>query len=131
MNRVGIVIDPAAPDCPLCLKQFKRMSTPMGDHYVCHTDQIAIHVKDPFVGKWPEMEKQLTGEGDIAGIPCPACKERMRWFGTSSGYQKATCPNPRCKAAVEIGDEEEMNQRLQKDAKHVGGQPQQRRVIEP
>jgi len=106
--KLDLRLDIKTPKCPLCHKQMERELRLKRGIYVfaCHTPGtcgIAIAVDDPFVGKW-EAVLDKTTKG--AGIPCPmaetkrACKGKMRYFATRTGYMKAVCPESKCGAKV-------------------------------
>jgi len=56
----------------------------------CKTDEIAVNIMDPVVGKWEKHEK----------VPCPNCGADMRVFFTSVGFMLAKCPKKGCGAEV-------------------------------
>lgn len=101
----------SAPRCPLCHEFMERAY----DHkmrvfiFKCDTPRsclIRIDVNDPFVGRWDEALHNATG-GE--GIECPmakterACKGKMRYFATGTGYMQAVCPEKKCGAKISNG----------------------------
>ena len=94
------------PDCPLCLKPFKKVIYPLEQFYVCFTDMVSINVKDPSIYLWAEYKPEDKE------IPCPRpqCQAEMRFFFRLDGFMKTKCTNKKCQATItseEIPDREE------------------------
>jgi hypothetical protein len=97
-------LDVKTPHCPLCHEFMVREFRPKQACYVfaCRGDvkkvgavyhrSIAIRVDDPFVGRWDEAVKE---ENELL-CPNPRCDkyqhEKLRFFGTRTGYMLAMCP---------------------------------------
>lgn len=96
------IIDPAVPNCPLCDTKFIRVFVDRQEYYICKRDMISINVKDPFVGRW----KEIDNKDEPLLCDNPKCRGRLKWFGRSDGYMKAICPNKKCGFTVEITGEE-------------------------
>ncbi|HDY86565.1 MAG TPA: hypothetical protein ENH82_00435 [bacterium] len=94
------IIDPAAPNCPLCDKKMLRTVWEGVDFYYCRLDVVAIRKDDPNIDQW----KNYVPE-DSNAIICSVekCRAKMNFFFRSDGFMKAVCSNPRCRAAVETG----------------------------
>ncbi len=94
------------PDCPLCLKPFKKVMYPDNSFYVCFTDMISINVKDPSIYLWADYKPE---DREIM-CPRPQCEAEMRFFFRADSYMKAKCTNKHCQATIsseEIPDREE------------------------
>lgn len=107
--------DVKTPSCPLCHDEMKRELRVKRGIYVfaCAGVEAAVKhkpivcaVDDPFVGRWEEAQHKAT-EGQ--GTPCPmsessrACKGKMRYFATRTGFMLAVCPEPTCGAQMSNG----------------------------
>lgn len=92
------IIDPHAPNCPLCDKKMERTVWQNVGFYFCRVDVVAIRIDDPNINLW----KDYTPE-DPDALICniKTCQAKMNFFFRTDGFMKAVCSNPRCRAAVE------------------------------
>ncbi len=98
------------PDCPLCLKPFKKVIYPTEQFYVCFTDMISINVLDPSIHLW----KDYKPEDKEIMCPNPKCEAEMRFFFRADRFMKAKCTNKHCQATVsseEIPDREDFQKK--------------------
>lgn len=80
------IILPGNPECPLCLKQMKKVRSPNGTFLVCLGDNcmISINTIDPAINNWKLKTAPF----------CTVCGKPMRaFFRTMDRYLKCQCPN--------------------------------------
>ncbi len=83
------------PDCPLCKKEFERITNFGEVFFVCFSCMVSINVKDPCVHMWDSYEP--TEKSDII-CPNVKCGAPMNFFFRGDGFMKGFCP--RCKSSI-------------------------------